>query len=268
MEWGCFDVMEQTRRYRAGNGTKEQPYEIWNEEEFIYFSFQCMKETEYYYYVLRNDLDLSGYLWKPIGVWESQLDNREWRRGFYGSFDGAMHQIKGIKLQVETEKNELCCMGLFAMIGACQPPDDKQPQARNLQVQYDSQSCVLTAENTYYGGITGILYNGKIEHCLVTLNMIFVGEHVGLFAGGVAGIMRTPIVSGKRDSARIQDTGFSGSMIATVKGQETPKVYLGGIAGSMQTDHCVVKHCISRSFLHGSFTGKIAGSVLGGSIID
>ena len=248
--------------YFAGKGTKEQPFEIQNEEEFITFSLECMKETEYYYYVLKNDLDLSPYLWKPIGASESQLENREWRRGFIGSLDGGMHSIKEVKLEPPKEPQELHCLGLFAMLGAYQTPTKNQTVVKNLQVQYVSQNLILQAEDTYFGGVAGLIYNSLVEHCLVSANLIFLGEKKGLYAGGIGGILRDSSRWETSATATISDSSFQGTLIATIEKKEVPKVYLGGIVGSIQSKQCVVNHCLSHAFLHGSFTGDIAGSVM------
>ena len=252
--------------YSAGNGTKEQPFEIRNEEEFIGFSVQCMKEPEYLYYVLKNDLDLSGYLWKPIGAIESQLENREWRRGFVGCLDGGMHSIKGLKLEQPEEREELHCLGLFAMLGAYKMMEYRQTEVKNLQVLYDNQTFLLQAEDTYYGGIAGLIYNSFVNHCLITGNLIFVGDQRGLYAGGIGGIIRDSSKWEEHVCSLIQDSSFHGTLIATIENKEIPKVYLGGIVGSVQSDNCEISHCISQAFLHGSFTGKIAGSVMGGKV--
>ena len=260
--------MVKRQLYTAGNGTIDEPFEIGSEEEFITFSLQCVKETEYLYYVLKTDLDLSPYLWKPIGALESQLDNREWRRGFYGSFDGGMHSIKGIKLEATPETGELHCLGLFAMLGTYKTADYIQPEIKNLQVQYDSQSCLLKARDTYFGGIAGLIYNSLVKNCLVSGNLIFLGEEKGLYAGGIGGILRDTSRWEEKVSAQIKDCSFHGSMIATITKKEIPKVYLGGIVGSMQSSGCEITHCLSRAFLHGSFADQIAGSVMGGTIKD
>ncbi len=254
--------------YLAGDGTKEEPFEIHNEEEFIAFSLQCMRETEYLYYILKNDLDLSRYLWNPIGALESQLTNREWRRGFYGSLDGGMHYIKGVKLDVPKEAGELHCLGLFAMLGVYKSENHIQTEVKNLRVQYDSQSCVLTAEDTYFGGIAGLIYNSNVKRCLVSGNMIFLGDNKGIYAGGIGGILRDSSKWEEKENSIISDSSFHGSILATIVNREVPKVYIGGIVGSIQSKNSEVCHCISRSFLHGGFTGNIAGSVMEGSIKD
>lgn len=250
----------------TGIGSKEYPIEITNEEEFIHFSKQCMKESDFLYYVLKKDLDLSEYLWSPIGMEESQLENREWRRGFCGSFDGNMHSIRGIRLDAPKEMGELHCLGLFAMLGSCENSDVPQTKVKNLQVQFDNQSLFLQAEDTYFGGIAGLIYNSHVEHCQVTGNLIFIGEKKGLYAGGIGGILRDSSKWDSKEGAEILACSYRGSMIATIGKKEQSKVYLGGIVGSMQSQGCAIRHCISRTFLHGSFTGELVGSVMGGKI--
>lgn len=250
----------------TGIGSKEHPIAITNEEEFIHFSKQCMKVSDFRYYVLKKDLDLSAYLWSPIGMEESQLENREWRRGFCGSFDGNMHCIRGIRLDVPNEREELNCLGLFAMLGSYENTGMPQTIVKNLQVQFDNQSLFLQAEDTYFGGVAGLIYNSQVEHCLVTGNLIFIGEKKGLYAGGIGGILRDSSRWDAGVKAEISNCSYKGSMIATIGKKELSKVYLGGIAGSMQSSGCVIRHCISQAFLHGKFTGDMAGSVMGGKI--
>lgn len=253
-------------KYSNGDGSREHPYEIANEEEFIHFSQQCMREPAYMYYVLKKDLDMSAYLWKPIGMLESQVGYRRWRRGFCGSLDGEMHCIKGLKLEIEEEDVELHCLGLFAMIGAYESWGVKSSEVKNLQVHYDNQSCLLQGDDTYFGGIAGLVYNSSVKHCIVTANVLFLGEKKGLYAGGVAGILRG-VQSQKEDTlSSIKDCSYQGTMIATVRGKITPKVYMGGIVGSMQGKQCEINHCISHAFLHGSFTGELVGSNMGGTV--
>lgn len=111
-----------------------------------------------------------------------------------------------------------------------------------------------------------MVYNSQVKHCLVSGNLIFEGEKKGLYAGGIAGMLRDSSKWEKDASSRLIDSSFRGSLIVRMKNEELPKVYLGGIAGSLQSNHCEIKHCISNSFLYGSFTGNMAGSIMGGMV--
>ena len=83
--------------FSNGNGTKENPYIITNAEQF-----DKIRTNLSAYYMLANDIDLSGYdNWKPIG----DADNP-----FVGGIDGQDNIINGLKIDYSEE-------GLYDYIG-------------------------------------------------------------------------------------------------------------------------------------------------------
>lgn len=79
--------------YEKGDGSEANPYNIIRPEDLILLTNQ--NSGDYAYYVLQQDLDLSGYeSWAPIG----NLTNP-----FLGSFDGNGHKITGMNIAVTPE---------------------------------------------------------------------------------------------------------------------------------------------------------------------
>ena len=71
--------------FSNGNGTKENPYIITNAEQF-----DKIRTNLSAYYILANDIDLSGYdNWKPIG---------DANKPFVGGIDGQNNIINGLKI--------------------------------------------------------------------------------------------------------------------------------------------------------------------------
>ena len=62
---------------------------------------KAMAEDLSGWYVLANDIDLSGETWEPVGMYFSNYETVNapyWTYAFRGTFDGAGHTIKGLKI--------------------------------------------------------------------------------------------------------------------------------------------------------------------------
>lgn len=60
----------RAEEFDGGNGDKDNPYVIANAEELALLSYEVEKGNDMSdkYFVLKNDIDLSGKEWTPIGV--------------------------------------------------------------------------------------------------------------------------------------------------------------------------------------------------------
>ena len=70
--------------------------EIHNAEEL-----QAMSEDLYGYYVLAEDIDLSGAHWIPVGMYFSNYETVNapyWTYAFRGTLDGKYHTISGLNI--------------------------------------------------------------------------------------------------------------------------------------------------------------------------
>jgi len=83
-----------------GAGTETNPYKISSATELAglakLVNKQVSNPTSYKYYVLTENIDLSGKEWNPIGVDYNQ------KKYFYGSFDGNGYEISGMTIMVST----------------------------------------------------------------------------------------------------------------------------------------------------------------------
>ena len=87
------------------------PKPVWTIEDL-----DAIREDLYGWYVLENDLDLSGIAnWIPIGEYESNYEfapGEWWAHAFKGYFDGQGHTIRGLRIcKLHTDKS-----GLFGAV--------------------------------------------------------------------------------------------------------------------------------------------------------
>ena len=126
----------------------------------------AIREDLYGWYVLENDLDLSGIAnWDPIGEYEGPYEFAPaewWRHAFKGIFDGQGHTIKG--LRITAPKGDK--FGLFGTLA--------DGEICNLTLE-GSQLC-FTAERPYGGPLVGIIKQDKgvaaVRNCTISGTVI------------------------------------------------------------------------------------------------
>jgi len=165
--------------------------------------FDAIRKDLYGWYVLENDLDLSGIdNWVPIGEYEGPYefaDGEWWRYAFKGVLDGQGHTIRGLRItEILTDKN-----GLFGTIA--------NGVIKNLNME-DSR-LVFEADKPYVGPLAGILKQDErqvceVVNCRITGTLIKVKttnkdftfhSFTGLCGGAWGGTLKNNFVSGKMD---------------------------------------------------------------------
>lgn len=191
----------------------------------------AIREDLYGWYVLENDLDLSGIAnWDPIGEYEGPYEFAPaewWRHAFKGIFDGQGHTIKG--LRITAPKGDK--FGLFGTMA--------DGEICNLTLE-DSQLC-FTAERPYGGPLVGIIKQDKgvaaVRNCTISGTVIKVKttnsegtfhSFTGLCGGIWGGIIENCTVDGTMD---IEMAGNGGG-----------ELYVGGYAGEAYND---TRNCTS-----------------------
>ena len=113
---------------------------------------------------LAADIDLTGYVWTPIGL----------KNSFAGTFDGGSHKVTGMSVQAK----EIQRAGLFGEVSG---------MVRNVQVEGTIN--VTDAAAIYAGGIAGYVQtNGTVQNCLSMVNVYVELSGNGLtYVGGVVG---------------------------------------------------------------------------------
>ena len=115
----AWDGVEVATSFSAGNGTKENPYQITKGSELAYLKqlveTKGLTELDEQYFVLANDIDLGGNNWQGIGT---KIEEEE--LAFTGHFDGKGYSIKNFKIDVPTTINNVDYYGFFAFINEAQ----------------------------------------------------------------------------------------------------------------------------------------------------
>ncbi|MCR4765823.1 MAG: InlB B-repeat-containing protein [Bacteroidaceae bacterium] len=162
----------------------------------------AIRDDLYGWYVLENDLDLSGIKnWIPIGKYEASYEwapGDWWRYAFKGIFDGQGHTIRNMQItELTTEKS-----GLFGTI--------VDGEVMNLKME--NSRIELEADNPYVAPISGVIRQDKgiasIHHCQVTGTLIKVTttntkstfhSFTGLCGGAWSGTLANNDVSGRME---------------------------------------------------------------------
>ena len=186
-----------------------------------------IRDDLYGWYVLENDLDLSGIPnWEPIGEYEAFYEyapSEWWRHAFKGILDGQGHTIRGLRItRLSTDK-----AGLFATMA--------NGSIMNLNME-DSQ-LVFTAERPYVAPLVGIIEQDKdtdvatVRNCRITGTVIkarttntqptfhsFTGLCGGIWGGSLENIY------------------VSGSIEVDVAGNGGGELYAGPLAGEAYSE--------------------------------
>ena len=93
----AIDNLEST------DGTTVTVYARWAEPTYIHNAdeLQAMAEDLYGWYILAEDIDLSGAQWIPVGMYFSNYETVNaayWTYAFHGTLDGAGHKLTGLTI--------------------------------------------------------------------------------------------------------------------------------------------------------------------------
>ncbi len=191
----------------------------------------AIREDLYGWYVLENDLDLSGIAnWDSIGEYEGPYEFAPaewWRHAFKGIFDGQGHTIKG--LRITAPKGDK--FGLFGTMA--------DGEICNLTLE-DSQLC-FTAERPYGGPLVGIIKQDKgvaaVRNCTITGTVIKVKTTntegtFHSFTGLCGGIW----------NGTLENNTVDGTIDIEVAGEGGGEFYAGPYAGEA---YCDTRGCTS-----------------------
>lgn len=200
--------------FKAGNGSKDNPYVIADCEEFAYFkSLIDGTQGDAYkdkYYMLSNSIDLGNNPWEPIGN-ETNI--------FEGNFDGNGFTIKNAKITSSKVIENVENYGIFAqtksatfkninienvtvdpaenntainvgaLIGTTIPSDTGKLANLSLNEIYFNLNKIQDNENNNIGSLTG-----KITSNITTYS-IFISSHISTEIVNNIGIISNKIES-------------------------------------------------------------------------
>lgn len=181
--------------FKAGNGTKENPFQISNGEELAYFKqlIESLDSQQYNdkYYILTNNIDLGDNNWKSIG---NNLNINNTLNIFKGYFNGNGYTIKNYKMTEATNINNELYYGLFSIT--------ENAEIKNLNINNVNITPSITNETLIIGVLSGKSYNyeildentasnnNKIANISIgnaSLNLTSTTENINSKIGGIIG---------------------------------------------------------------------------------
>lgn len=199
----------QVSRYEfEGNGTKEDPYLIWQKEDLIALQEYVNNPAphDFYanaYYQQIGDIDLGDIQWEAIGMSEELA--------FNGVYDGGYYTVFGLNASGETYS------GLFGQVGATS--DGRNAGIYNIIIEYGTSG----SSTGVVGGTAAVLMNGATADSCAVIGDLYGDSGVG----GVVGIVRK--------SATITNSYHNG----TVNGNSK----VGGILGYAESGTARIENC-------------------------
>lgn len=282
--------------YAGGEGTEQSPYQIQTAAQFAKIAKEMFYDTsktfENTWFVIENDLDLSGYQWFPIGFTAEEA--KLGKAAFGGKVDGQGHKITNLDLP---GFGGFAAMGLFGYTS-------KTFELKNLTIQsgyangdmqvgsfvgYNAgaiENCVNYVDVTclmyYAGGITGAtISTGKISKCMNFGNIQAGHEDTqGLSAGGISGSSTSIIEQCANWGDVAARTNGVGGIVAIMDGGKVSQCFnrgnikvsteqAGGIVASVlgRTSACEISNCYSTAAITTDSNSAIGG-ILGVGIMN
>ena len=262
--------------FASGTGTKEDPYQIATPEQFAKLAVDVNSgvpdNNKYHYgeyFELKNDIDLSGKTWTPIGYGDQSS------KPFQGYFDGKDHTVTGLYVD---ERGNNCFAGLFgvavastnetvlkniiikdAEVYAGNKTDESEAHygagvlIGSISINGGSNANYLAIENCkcygkvdskmYAGGLIGRSNYGKITNCVADVDV--TGSSC---SGGFAGCTWDSTISNNQAAGSVMCEGYCGGG------------FVGYSSSSTFTNNKAAASVVDTGWSAGGFTGADEGS--------
>lgn len=249
--------------YAGGKGTKASPYHIQTAKQL-----QNMNKNLGSWFVLDNDIDLSGVNWTPVGYYGIDLEDFEnppTEKLFHGNFNGNGYTISNLSLKTAN----ILGAGLFGSVGDSGKVHDVKLKNFNVQGIFlvgglSGYACgnavfeniTMTGKNNMsglqlVGGIVGGSTNKTFKNIAAKANIKITMPYMGAEGG---------IIVGGAEDGNFMNCKVTGG---TIKANGTACYGLGGISGSTigseKVTNCTVKNLIITAGKDASMVGGLAG---------
>ena len=235
--------------YGGGNGTQSSPYQISNAQQLALLAKNVNSGTDYSgtYFKQTADINLSGYLWDPIGRDYDRYGTESLNR-FAGNYDGAGFKVTGI-----STSNLLSHQGLFgSATGSITRVNISESNINGYQ---------------YVGGVVGGA-SGTISNCYnvgAVTGSRYVGGVVG-YAGPnttIESCYNIGAVSGTSPVGGVVGCAYASSGSITITncynaGEVTGISDVGGVVG-YASDAITITNCFNTGSVSGN--GAVGGVV-------
>lgn len=208
--------------FAKGDGTANNPYEIWTAAELKYLSASLenvgtASDNRFgHHYKLMVNIDLAGQDWVPIGK-SGASKNFQWFEGYFdgnghtvsnfivredyavgGLFGAAGGVIENLKIANATILANTCGGAIAGSLHQGVGSTTGEPMAltiRNCEAAADvTINCDTNGKNGRVGGIIGAVYDDgilTIENCISRATVILKAASASLpCAGGIVGLLR------------------------------------------------------------------------------
>ena len=278
-------LAENTAAFAGGSGTLEDPWQVATPAQL-----DAIRNDLTASYILTEDIDLANFgVFTPIGAYvQDKSENPDGEEpileyAFTGTFEGGGHVISHLTI----EQPESMGVGMFACI-AGEKAFARNVTFRDVNVSGAMLSATLVgyltsgAENAVddvhltssagqrnsvassfvmAGGIVGGSTLSSITNCSVENTDVAVGPY-GI-GGALGGGLSRPIFN--NCSAKNCTVRAEMLMTAEVDGTLTEGVYVGGLAGCVNSARKPVENCTAESVeIIAGGAGRLIGGLIGG----
>ncbi len=217
--------------FAGGSGTEDDPYQIATADQLLALSATVNDGSANGYpgqfFILTNDIDLSGVAWQPIGHLDL-IDQNNMSVMFMGSFDGRGHTVSNITFSSD---DPICGASIIGM---------NLGEVKNLNAKNISINCT-NSFSMAIGCVVGFNMGGSIHDVTLTGENSVSGVNCigGIAGGNSAGIVVNCAVEGI--TVRILgDNDFSSGRIVQVDMAECGGLVIGGSLGGA-IDNCTAQ---------------------------
>lgn len=233
-----------------GEGTKENPYKIYTEEELISFAVGNITDGISAYWELHSDIELTADTWAPIGAYTP----------FSGYFDGKGHTISSSKLFQSTAMSGIFGQnaGVIKNLNVDVTIEEVATNTGTLCAVNNGtiENChvtgsITTSENKNIGGLVGWNENGEILNCSSSVIIDAPNSTVG----GLVGYNKNASIKYSWTYNKTADVNEEEELVCGNT--------VGGLVGYAYNDNSSVTSLISNCYTLGKIKG---GSTVGGLI--
>ena len=233
--------------FADGTGHPQNPFRIETAEQLalLYEGVAAGESYNDCYFRLEKDIDLSGHIWNPIGVYMNEYNGRKEMKFFEGTFDGNGKTITGM---IVDQRKDRYAGGLF---GACRTASYDN-RIYDLTIK-DAQiyGCSDNLNRGYNGILVGYLWtsggkNYELNNITVSGTIYMDGkepEHA--VNGGLIGYAFGATVK----NCKVEDIAISGS------GQLCKNGGFVGMDYGSSYENCTVAGTVTASDIVGGFVG-------------
>jgi len=224
-EYSEWDGAEIATAYDGGDGSEGNPYQIATAAQLAFLAQKVRGGATYKstYFKLTGNIDLMGYDWTPIGVYDNYP--------FTGIFDGNGKTILNLKVSNRMYSG---LFGVASQTAVIKNLNIRRASVTSKVIDYTTGGSGIVAgwcdgglisgcsvEGTvagdcYVGGIVGWIQNGSISDCTAEISCIAESGSYSA-CGGIAGLSESAIISDCTARGEVKGTYMAGGFVGDME---------------------------------------------------